>query len=273
MKLVRESLNAINEVYGPPSSMSMIGNNLAHEVFGSWSKGTYNEDTNYMYGQTHAFQDGITEKGYTVDIYELRLQGEFLGLSFCNKAAKDELFTLIDQKLPHKYTSMDGAGIIIKEYKGISSSKKERSVYVFVGTGRSNSDMWQTSEQLFINQKNFSKLGKLLQKSLKSRCEQLIGKDLVVQFFNNYIGALDMLPKVKKEESSSSHDMGYGSQASTKVRYVINNGYSVKRYVKKYGEESLTRSINKCSYFRDKTFKGIKNGILLTDESWTDTYD
>lgn len=125
--------------------------------------------------------------------------------------------------------------------------------------------------KMVLNDSNYKTAAKTFQDNIKEASSKITGKDLIRVVFEDM--AWHELP-VKKDQSSggkSSH-VGIGRHASTKVHYDIKKGYDISKYLKKYGEDKLMDAMG-GTYFKKRFFRGIENGLLLTDESWTDTHD
>lgn len=242
---------------------------ILRKIYGNWEKGEYSHDTNYSYGGLYKFEDGTTEKGYTSTHMTLTITKKGIAMHFMPDSAKKELETLFPPAAIEKISSLHKVNLTITTYSMITSKRDESKVYLSLGPTLSSKIQGNTLYQLITNE-TIDEVANKVKAEIAEVSKKFTGADLVRAGFESY--AYSLLPKLKNVQSSQSRDVGIGSAASTRVSHDIKRGYDVKAYVKKYGEESLKKAI-KGTWFEKRTFKGLEDGVLMTDESWTDVYD
>ena len=273
---IRPSLNA--PTTGSNMSSMQLGDLIGKKVF-KYEKGQYSNDTIYCYGDTINWVDGTSEKGYTIEDYTLKMRGPwmlFKSFDF-NPAAIKQMNTLLkpgSMDAPSRCSSFDCADLSVKRAKGISSKKIEpmRAV-IWAGNYVGATDLLYSGISYKDNQ-NIEEWADVLKKDLNEKAKNITGERLVKKLFEEIITSSSMMRTRTLHQSQSSMDIGIGIAASTKVNHKIYKEYDFTEYVKAYGIESLKAAIDANSFFKSRTFKGITpEGIMSTDESWTDTYD
>lgn len=271
---------AMNEGFGVPDTLGLrrLGDTIANKLFPGYEEGRYDEDTNYMYGDTIKYSDGSTEKGYTTNRYTLKLTGKFLILNSLkfNKNAVSEFMSVIDQEKKHKYTTLDSVTILVRSVKGISSKKEElNDIVIWAGDHERGAYSYASIDFPQANFKDNSAILKELKSQLDERAKKATLTDILVILFSN-VGALDMVPSKDLHRSAETKDWGYGSQASSNTFHDIKKAYDFSKFVKKHGKKPLEDAINRkeASFWKGRRFKGLSDdGFLATDESWVEKWD
>jgi hypothetical protein len=174
------------------SVLAEIARSVVSKVFKSYESGNYKEDTSYHYGNTITWSNGIEEKGYTIDSYELKIYKPWLLIDFLQKDCKRSYFTIIDRKLTHKSCTMDYATIIVSRAEGISSKRKElRTLVIWAGEEKFTTVFVEVDlSKGFSN----SKLTEI-EREFKSNALKLSEKDIIKSIFEDWISTHDMINK------------------------------------------------------------------------------
>lgn len=248
-----------------------IAKQIARKVFGTWEKGEYSDNDNYAYGQEYKFKDGTREKGYVTNTMTLQLSAPSIATKFMNKAALTELLTLVPKDKLDKLYSLNSVCVRVSKHRMITSKRVETVVSINLG-GRMGGNFYRVTNRIILDDESKNTIAADLLKEVKELSAEVTGKDLIKVMFEDLAWS-KVLPVTKEQkDGGKARHVGIGSQASTKVHHDIKMGYDISKYLKKYGESAF-KSAMAGTYFSKRYFRGIEKGVLLTDESWTDTYD
>ncbi len=263
--------NKLNEGRGGPDDVNIIdaGNKLCKIIFGKWTTGGYKTNDTYNYGKEYTFADGTKERGYVETSVYFTLEGKMLATMFTNPSALEELNTFITVKPDTKHTPYDYVSVTVEQVRMITSGRTEAKAYAGMRV------IGGVNASTVLTNKNINDVGNEMKAKLMDAGNKADGLSYIKYFFDKYIGNMDLLKPVKKTQKTSKSDVGIGRHASTSFHHDIKGGYDVSEYIAKYGEDRLMSAINSssASFFKKKQFRGIENGIMITDESWTDKYD